>query len=115
MSLVLLSVSPPDNPELLNLLSHFVEFNKLIAAVCHGPMGLVNLKGTDGQPFVSGRKVRASAFASADLYVFDQSATDPCVDALGGVGGGEGNEGAGIQPQQPCGCLPATPPLWERL
>lgn len=30
---------------------------KVVAAVCHGPAGLVNVVGPDGQPLVSGRRV----------------------------------------------------------
>ncbi|GIL80962.1 hypothetical protein Vretimale_9332 [Volvox reticuliferus] len=54
----------PDNAELIALLSHFVDYNKVISAVCHGPMGLVNVKGTDGQPLVAGKKV--TCFSDAE-------------------------------------------------
>ena len=33
--------------------------DKLIGGVCHGPLGLVNAKGTDGEPLVKGRKISA--------------------------------------------------------
>lgn len=39
------------------LIEAFVSQNKPVAAVCHGPAALVNAKGTDGQPLVSGKKV----------------------------------------------------------
>ena len=32
---------------------------RLIGGVCHGPLGLVNAKGTDGEPLVKGRKISA--------------------------------------------------------
>ena len=32
---------------------------KIIGGVCHGPLGLLNAKGTDGEPLVKGRKVSA--------------------------------------------------------
>ena len=32
---------------------------KVIGGVCHGPLGLRNAKGTDGEPLVTGRKVSA--------------------------------------------------------
>ncbi|EFJ45186.1 hypothetical protein VOLCADRAFT_106142 [Volvox carteri f. nagariensis] len=56
----------PDNAELLALLSQFVEANKVVSAVCHGPMGLVNVKGPDGQPLVAGKK--ATCFSDAEEF-----------------------------------------------
>ena len=32
---------------------------KVIGGVCHGPLGLLNAKGTDGEPLVKGRKISA--------------------------------------------------------
>jgi arylsulfatase A-like enzyme/putative intracellular protease/amidase len=32
---------------------------KLIGGVCHGPLGLINAKDTDGEPLVKGRKISA--------------------------------------------------------
>lgn len=39
------------------LLSKAAAAGKVIAAVCHGPAGLLRAKGSDGQPLVSGRAV----------------------------------------------------------
>jgi len=33
--------------------------DKLIGGVCHGPLGLINAKDTDGEPLVKGRKISA--------------------------------------------------------
>jgi putative intracellular protease/amidase len=33
--------------------------DKLIGGICHGPLGLINAKGKDGEPLVKGRKVSA--------------------------------------------------------
>ena len=33
--------------------------DKLIGGVCHGPLGLINARGTDGEPLVKGRKISA--------------------------------------------------------
>ena len=33
--------------------------DKLIGGICHGPLGLINAKGTDGEPLVKGRRVSA--------------------------------------------------------
>lgn len=49
----------PDNPELIRLLDAFAADNKVIAAVCHGPAGLVGVTGKDGKPLVAGRRVAA--------------------------------------------------------
>lgn len=40
-----------------NILTEAAAAGKLIAAVCHGPAGLVKAKGSDGKPLVSGRQV----------------------------------------------------------
>ena len=33
--------------------------DKLIGGICHGPLGLINAKGTDGEPLVKGRRISA--------------------------------------------------------
>eukprot|EP00250_Pteridium_aquilinum_P013582 c21436_g1_i1 orf=279-959(-) len=47
----------PDNPTLIALLEKFWAQGKVVAAVCHGPVGLVNIKAPDGEYIVKGRKV----------------------------------------------------------
>ncbi|MCY0964725.1 type 1 glutamine amidotransferase domain-containing protein [Parathalassolituus penaei] len=47
----------PASRELTELLNQAWANQKILAAVCHGPAGLVNLQDTTGQPLVSGRKV----------------------------------------------------------
>ncbi|WP_018924000.1 type 1 glutamine amidotransferase domain-containing protein [Salsuginibacillus kocurii] len=47
----------PDNKTLQTVLQHFVENNKVISAVCHGPAGLVNATYADGTPIVQGKNV----------------------------------------------------------
>lgn len=47
------------NPDLEKILQHFIEENKVIAAVCHGPAALLNLKNEDGAPFVENKKMTA--------------------------------------------------------
>lgn len=49
----------PDDPGSQKLLTHFATNNKPVAAVCHGPAALVNLKNTDGSFLIKGRKVNA--------------------------------------------------------
>ena len=50
------------------LLSSFVRENKSIAAVCHGPASLVNLKNKDGKYFVAGKKV--NSFTNKEEHAF---------------------------------------------
>jgi putative intracellular protease/amidase/sugar lactone lactonase YvrE len=45
----------PDNQDLQRLLREFYEGGKIIAAVCHGPAGLVGATLADGTPLVKGK------------------------------------------------------------
>ena len=45
--------------ELKRLLLDFAKADKIIAAVCHGPAGLVNAKKPDGTPLVAGKTITA--------------------------------------------------------
>lgn len=56
----------PDNAGLISLVEAFAAQGKVIGAVCHGPMGLVNVKGPDGKPLVAGKKV--TCFTDAEEY-----------------------------------------------
>lgn len=47
----------PESAELAMLLSRTWADGKVVAAVCHGPAGLVNVKDENGVPLVSGRRV----------------------------------------------------------
>lgn len=47
----------PQSDALAALLARAWSEGKVLAAVCHGPAGLVNVKDTDGKPLVSGRRV----------------------------------------------------------
>lgn len=49
----------PDNKKLQSLLREFYEAGKIVAAVCHGPAGLVNVTLSDGTPLVQGKRVTA--------------------------------------------------------
>lgn len=49
----------PDNPTLAALLSHAWNGGRIVAAVCHGPAGLVGAKDANGKPIVAGRRVAA--------------------------------------------------------
>lgn len=49
----------PDSETLQYVLQQFAEDNKVIAAVCHGPAGLVNATYRDGTPLVKGKVITA--------------------------------------------------------
>ncbi len=49
----------PNNLTLQHILQRFAESNRVIAAVCHGPSGLVNATYQNGTPLVEGKKVSA--------------------------------------------------------
>ncbi|ACB51561.1 unknown [Crocosphaera subtropica ATCC 51142] len=46
-----------ENEKLANLVEAFDCAGKIIAAVCHGPAGLLSAKKADGTPFVAGKKL----------------------------------------------------------
>lgn len=47
----------PDSAELARILGAFDEAGKVIAAVCHGPAGLLAATSSDGTPLVKGKRV----------------------------------------------------------
>ncbi len=49
----------PGSEELARLVERFDRESKIVAAVCHGPAGLVSAKKPDGTPLVAGRRVAA--------------------------------------------------------
>jgi putative intracellular protease/amidase len=49
----------PQNAALARLVSEFDAAGKVVAAVCHGPAGLVGARRADGTPVVAGRRVAA--------------------------------------------------------
>lgn len=49
----------PVSEALARLVEGFERDKKVIAAVCHGPAGLVGAKKPDGTPFVAGRRIAA--------------------------------------------------------
>jgi putative intracellular protease/amidase len=53
-----------DNPTLASLLARAYENGKVVAAVCHGPAALVNVRLTNGSYLVAGKRV--SGFSNAE-------------------------------------------------
>ncbi len=49
----------PDNGKLQEIVRDVYEADKVVAAVCHGPAGLVGVKLTDGSNLVAGKAVTA--------------------------------------------------------
>ena len=49
----------PDNGKLQEIIRDVYEADKVVAAVCHGPAGLVGVKLTDGSNLVAGKAVTA--------------------------------------------------------
>lgn len=47
----------PDNTKLHQLVREAYETDKIVAAVCHGPAGLVGVKLSDGSPLVAGKTI----------------------------------------------------------
>ena len=47
----------PDDTRLAQMLGAAADDGRIIAAVCHGPAGLVNVRRLDGAPLVAGRRV----------------------------------------------------------
>ena len=56
----------PNNPAVLKIVPQFYETGKIVAAVCHGPAALVNVKLSDGSYLVSGKNVAAFTNAEED-------------------------------------------------
>ncbi|KAF1067274.1 MAG: Protein/nucleic acid deglycase 1 [Pseudomonas citronellolis] len=54
----------PDNPHLAALLGHAWANGKVLAAVCHGPAGLLGVRDEHGQPLLAGRQV--SGFSNSE-------------------------------------------------
>lgn len=53
-----------DNQQVKNLLTELERADKVIAAVCHGPAGLVGAKKADGTPLVAGKTI--TSFTDAE-------------------------------------------------
>ncbi len=49
----------PDNKEIANICSRIYENGGIVAAVCHGPAGLLNVKLSDGKRLIKSKKVNS--------------------------------------------------------
>lgn len=62
----------PENPDLQRLLREFHDAGKIIAAVCHGPAGLVNATLADGTPLVKGKVLTSYTYSEEVAAKLDQ-------------------------------------------
>lgn len=65
----------PDNAELAVIAARIYEHGGVVAAVCHGPAGLVNIRLSDGRYLVEGKDV--SAFTNDEERAVDLHDTVP--------------------------------------
>ncbi|MCC5808820.1 MAG: type 1 glutamine amidotransferase domain-containing protein [Ectothiorhodospiraceae bacterium] len=59
----------PENAQLVRILEQLEASGKVIAAVCHGPAGLIGPKRPDGQALVAGRRV--AVFTDAEEHAVE--------------------------------------------
>lgn len=62
----------PENPDLQRLLREFHAAGKIITAVCHGPVGLVNATLADGTPLVKGKVLTSYTYSEEVAAKLDQ-------------------------------------------
>jgi putative intracellular protease/amidase len=60
------------SPEVGQIVSQFAEAQKVVAAVCHGPAGLVEAKNAEGTPLIQGRKVTGFTNAEEQAVELDK-------------------------------------------
>ncbi len=65
----------PDNPLSIALIEAFVKAGKPVGAVCHAPVSLVNVRGTDGQYLIKGKRV--TGFSNSEETAVGLSAIVP--------------------------------------
>ena len=61
------------DPDLARLVERFDREGKIVAAVCHGPAGLVSAKKADGTPFVADRRVAGFTDSEERAVGLDQA------------------------------------------
>lgn len=53
--------------EVNNAVAHFADADKIVSAVCHGPVGLLSVRKADGTELLAGRKVTGYSWAEEKL------------------------------------------------
>jgi putative intracellular protease/amidase len=115
----------PESVELARLVERFDREGKIVAAVCHGPAGLVGAKKADGTPFVAGRKVAAFTDAEERAVGLDKAVPfllETRLKELGAVHDGGPDfkphavqDGRLITGQNPASAVPAAKLVIEAL
>lgn len=67
----------PDNASIQHLVASFIEQGKVVAAVCHGPAALVNVKTSRGQWLVTNKNISAFTNSEELLLIPDAQAVFP--------------------------------------
>lgn len=62
----------PSNPQVARLVGQFIDENKIVASVCHGPACLVSATRRDGTPVVRGKRVTAFTNAEESAVELDK-------------------------------------------
>ena len=62
-----------DCTDLAKLIAEFYENNKLVAAVCHGPSGLVNVKLSNGDYLINGKRMTGFSWREEELAKRDHA------------------------------------------
>ena len=65
----------PNNEKLSSMISKALSDGRVVAAVCHGPAGLIGAKNSKGEPVVKGRKV--AAFTNSEEKALDLTSVVP--------------------------------------
>jgi putative intracellular protease/amidase len=58
----------PEAPELKKVIARFYETDRIVGAVCHGPVSLLNVKLTDGSYIVNGKNITSFTTEEEDNY-----------------------------------------------
>lgn len=77
----------PENAVLHHLLRDFANEDKVIAAVCHGPAGLVGARLADGTPLVAGKTITAFTDEEERAAGLDRIVPFPLESRLRELGG----------------------------
>lgn len=61
-------VDMPENTELKKIIAGFYESNRIVGAVCHGPVSLLNVKLSDGNYLVNGKNIASFTTEEENNY-----------------------------------------------
>ncbi|MDQ0594102.1 putative intracellular protease/amidase [Chryseobacterium ginsenosidimutans] len=61
-------VDMPEADELKKVIAEFYESNRIVGAVCHGPVSLLNVKLSDGSYLINGKNITSFTTEEEDNY-----------------------------------------------